>query len=64
MLLGSPIWIVRIPVIVLTSTEAPDVTGKSVYPFVTFANSRLGPTGEIYAGNCPGPMWDRPGRPW
>lgn len=53
-LIGSPIWNVRVPMIMLTFTEALDFAGKSVHPFVTYAVSGLGRTEEIYAESCSG----------
>ena len=53
-LVGSPIWNVRAPMIMSTFTEAHDFTGKTVYPFVTYAVSGLGSTERDYAASCPG----------
>lgn len=47
-LLGSPIWNVRPPMITSTFAEAVDWTGKTLYPFVTYAVSRLGRTEDVY----------------
>ncbi|HEY8717671.1 flavodoxin [Pengzhenrongella sp.] len=41
-LLGSPIWNSRAPMIMSTFTEAHDFTGTTVHPFVTHAMSGLG----------------------
>ena len=43
-LIGSPIWNVRPPMIMTTFAESHDFTGKQVYPFVTHAVSGLGST--------------------
>ena len=52
-LLGSPIWNVRPPMIMTTFTESHDFTGKTVHPFVTYAVSGLGSTERDYAASCP-----------
>jgi flavodoxin len=53
-LLGSPIWNVRAPMIMTTFVEGFDFTGKTVVPFVTYAVSGLGTTMRDYAASCPG----------
>jgi hypothetical protein len=53
-LLGSPIWNVRPPMIMTTFTEVHDFTGKTVHPFVTYAVSGLGSTERVYTASCPG----------
>jgi flavodoxin len=53
-LLGSPIWNVRPPMIMKTFTEAYDLAGKSIYPFTTHAMSGLGRAVEDYTDACPG----------
>jgi flavodoxin len=53
-LLGSPIWNVRPPMIMSTFAEAFDFTGKTVHPFVTYAVSGLGSTQRVYTASCPG----------
>jgi flavodoxin len=53
-LLGSPIWNVRSPMIMSTVTEALDFTGKTVHPFTTHAMSGLGTTERDYAASCRG----------
>jgi flavodoxin len=53
-LLGSPIWNVRPPMIMNTFTEALDFSGKTVFPLVTYAVSQLGRTEEIYQQSCRG----------
>lgn len=49
-LLGSPIWNVRPPMIMSTFAERFDFSGKTIHPFVTYAVSRLGATMATYAG--------------
>jgi flavodoxin len=53
-LLGSPIWNVRAPMIMSTFSESLDFTGKTVHPFTTYAMSRLGTTEHGYARSCRG----------
>ncbi|MFI6090683.1 flavodoxin [Streptomyces sp. NPDC051218] len=53
-LLGSPIWKVRAPVIMTTFTEQLDFAGKTVVPFTTHAMSGLGSTARDYAASCRG----------
>ena len=53
-LIGSPIWNVRPPMIMNTFTEAFDFSGKTVFPFVTYAVSQLGRTEEVYRQSCRG----------
>ena len=53
-LLGSPIWNVRPPMIVSTFLESYDFRGKTIYPFVTDAMSGLGRTLDVYVAACPG----------
>jgi flavodoxin len=53
-LLGSPIWNVRAPMIMSTFTETLDLTGKTIHPFTTHAMSGLGTTERDYAASCPG----------
>jgi flavodoxin len=52
--IGSPIWNVRVPRIILTFAERYDFTGKTVYPFTTHAMSGLGHAVEEYAAACRG----------
>ena len=47
-LLGSPIWNVQPPMIMATFADEADLTGKDVYPFVTYAVSGLGNTASFY----------------
>jgi flavodoxin len=53
-LLGSPIWNVRAPMIMTTFAESLDFAGKAVFPFTTYAVSGLGTTVRDYAASCPG----------
>ena len=52
-LLGSPIWNVRAPMIMSTFVEGMDLAGKTVLPFTTFAMSRLGNAPRDYARLLP-----------
>ena len=47
-LLGSPIWNVRVPMIMRTFVESVDLAGKTVLPFVTYAVSGLGGVVDDY----------------
>jgi flavodoxin len=47
-LLGSPIWNVRPPMIMSTFLESVDLTGVRVLPFVTYAVSGAGDTAGVY----------------
>jgi flavodoxin len=53
-LLGSPIWNVRPPMIMTTFAESHDFTGRTVHPFVTYAVSGLGSTERVYTASCAG----------
>lgn len=53
-LLASPIWNVRAPMIMTTFTDSHDFAGKTVHPVVTYAVSGLGRTERDYAASCPG----------
>ena len=53
-LLGSPIWNVRAPMIMSKFVERFDFTGKTIVPFTTHAMSGLGTTARDYAASCPG----------
>jgi flavodoxin len=53
-LLASPIWNVRAPMIMSTFTESYDFSGKTVLPITTHAMSGLGTTPEDYARACKG----------
>lgn len=52
-LLGSPIWNVRPPRIMLTFVESHDFTGKTIHPFVTHAMSELGNAEADYRSATP-----------
>jgi flavodoxin len=53
-LLASPIWNVRAPMIMTTFTESYDFAGKTVHPVTTYAMSGLGTTPDDYARECRG----------
>jgi flavodoxin len=53
-ILGSPIWNVRAPRIMLTFAERFDFTGKTIYPFTTHAMSGLGRVVDEYTAACRG----------
>lgn len=53
-LLASPIWNVRAPMIMSTFAESFDFTGKTLFPVTTYAMSGLGTTVRDYAALCPG----------
>ena len=53
-LLASPIWNVRPPMIMHTFADAYDWAGKTVHPVTTYAMSVLGTTEREYAGACDG----------
>jgi flavodoxin len=53
-LLASPIWNIRAPMIMSTFVERYDFAGKTVHPVTTHAMSGLGTTAEDYARDCPG----------
>ena len=52
-LLASPIWNVRAPMIMSTFAERYDFTGKTIFPVTTHAMSGLGTTPDDYAASCP-----------
>jgi flavodoxin len=52
-LVGSPIWNNRAPLIMSTFMESFDFSGKTLYPFVTYAVSGLGSTEGDYAALAP-----------
>jgi len=52
--LASPIWNVRAPMIMSTFADSYDFAGKTVYPVTTYAMSGLGTTPEDYAALCRG----------
>ncbi|MFD9051853.1 flavodoxin [Streptomyces zaomyceticus] len=51
-LLASPIWNVRAPMIMTTFAEALDFRGKTVHPVTTYAMSGMGTTERDYATSC------------
>ena len=53
-LLASPIWNVRAPMIMTTFTERYDFSGKTVHPVTTHAMSGLGTTPDDYEESCRG----------
>jgi flavodoxin len=53
-LLGSPVWNVRAPMIMLTFADRYDFSGKRVLPFTTYAMSGLGTTPDDYGRACTG----------
>ena len=53
-LLASPIWNVRAPMIMTTFAERYDFSGKTVHPVTTYAMSGLGMTPDDYARSCRG----------
>ncbi|HEY5978286.1 MAG TPA: flavodoxin [Microlunatus sp.] len=53
-LLGSPIWNVRPPMIMNTFVDGIDLTSTTVHPFVTYAVSGLGSTERVYTEACAG----------
>ena len=53
-LLASPIWNVRAPMIMSTFAERYDFAAKTVHPVTTYAMSGLGTTPEDYARECKG----------
>ena len=53
-LLASPIWNVRAPMIMSTFADRYDFRGKTVHPVTTYAMSGLGTTERDYAVSCPG----------
>jgi flavodoxin len=53
-LLASPLWNVRPPMIMRTFAEQYDFTGKTVLPVTTYAVSGLGAAAEEYADACAG----------
>ena len=53
-LLASPIWNVRAPMIMATFAERYDFSGKTVFPVTTHAMSGLGTAPDDYARSCRG----------
>lgn len=52
-LIGSPIWNVRPPMIMRTFLDRVNLAGKTVLPFVTYAVSGPGSTARDYAAAAP-----------
>ena len=52
-LVGSPIWNVRPPMIMNTFAESYDFSNRQILPFVTYAVSGLGNTADAYAAAFP-----------
>ncbi|WP_435225789.1 flavodoxin [Streptomyces sp. Tue6028] len=53
-LLASPIWNLRAPMIMSTFAEKFDFRGKTIFPVTTYAMSGLGTTADDYKATCPG----------
>ena len=53
-LIGSPVWNVRAPRIMLTFAERYDFAGKTIHPFTTYAMSGLGSVVDEYRAACRG----------
>ena len=53
-LVGSPVWNVRPPMLMHTFAEAHDFTDRTVHPFVTYAVSGMGTAEDEYLTACPG----------
>ncbi|NYI60198.1 flavodoxin [Cellulomonas soli] len=53
-ILASPIWNVRPPMIMSTFVEAIDLTGTTLLPVTTHAMSGLGRAVEVYSALAPG----------
>lgn len=52
-ILASPIWNVRPPMIMSTFLDQVDLTGKRLFPIVTYAVSGLGQAVEAYTALAP-----------
>lgn len=52
-LLGSPIWNVRAPMIMSTFLESVDLAGKTILPFVTYAVSGMSGVDDAYRRTIP-----------
>ena len=53
-MLGSPIWNVRAPMLMTTFVEGLDFAGKTVHPLTTHAMSGMGRTERDYTASCRG----------
>lgn len=51
--IGSPVWSVRAPMIMSTFVEGLDFTGKTVLPFVTYAVSGMSGVDDDYRTSLP-----------
>jgi len=60
-LLGSPVWKVRPPMIMTTLLKSHDLSSKTAHPFVTYAVSGLGRTEETYPPAFAAPGSSQPG---
>lgn len=52
-LLGSPLWNVRPPMIMRTFVDSVNLRGRVIHPFVTYAVSGIGGTIDDYTRLCP-----------
>lgn len=52
-ILGSPVWNVRAPMIMRTFIEAVDLSGRTVLPLVTYAVSGMGRVADDYTAFLP-----------
>ncbi len=52
-LLGSPVWNMRAPMIMSTFIESVDLTGRTVLPFVTYAVSGMSGIDDDYRQGLP-----------
>jgi flavodoxin len=57
-ILGSPIWSSRPPMIMSTFAESFDFAGKMVLPLVTYAVSGMGNAERVYQEACRGATFD------
>ncbi|PBC39363.1 hypothetical protein CJ179_35580 [Rhodococcus sp. ACS1] len=53
-LLGSPVWNMRTPMIMSTFVEGVDLAGKTILPFVTYAVSGMSGIDDDYRDALPG----------
>lgn len=53
-IIASPLWNVRPPMIMSTFAEGVDFTGKTVFPLVTYAVSGMGNAEGVYQEACRG----------
>ncbi|MCW5954039.1 MAG: hypothetical protein KIT69_17445, partial [Propionibacteriaceae bacterium] len=53
-ILGSPVWLMDAPRIMLSFVEAAGLDGRSVLPFVTFGSTGLSGVDEVYRQALPG----------